>query len=97
MQGGQFMRAVVQRCQHMGPRMHTLVTLGAQHQGVMAAPGCLDGGGTNTTLLCRMMQARWSQPLCSADKRLCLATGTSRVAAHVAALRDGIMSLQWLL
>ncbi len=31
--GGQFLRGVVQRCQHLGPRMHTLVTMGAQHQG----------------------------------------------------------------
>jgi hypothetical protein len=38
--GGQFLRAVVQRCQHLGPRMHTLVTLGSQHQGVMDVPGC---------------------------------------------------------
>ncbi len=33
--GGQFMRAVVERCQggeHGGARMHTLVTMGAQHQ-----------------------------------------------------------------
>jgi palmitoyl-protein thioesterase len=29
-QGGQFLRAVAQRCQHLGPPMHTLVTLGAQ-------------------------------------------------------------------
>ena len=38
-QGGQFMRAVAQRCQHLGPRMHTLVTMGAQHQGIMDVPG----------------------------------------------------------
>lgn len=28
-QGGQFLRAVAERCQHLGPRMHTLVTMGA--------------------------------------------------------------------
>ncbi|KAJ9505000.1 hypothetical protein QJQ45_013627 [Haematococcus lacustris] len=39
-QGGQFLRAVVQRCQHTGPTAHTLVTLGAQHQGVTNVPGC---------------------------------------------------------
>ncbi|PSC70395.1 palmitoyl-thioesterase 1 [Micractinium conductrix] len=55
-QGGQFMRAVVQRCQHLGPRAHTLVTMGAQHQGVMSVPGCPepassggDGGGNGST------------------------------------------------
>jgi palmitoyl-protein thioesterase len=42
-QGGQFLRAVAQRCQHLGPgggwRMHTLVTMGSQHQGIMDVPG----------------------------------------------------------
>jgi len=31
--GGLFLRAVVEQCQHSGPRMKTLVTLGAPHQG----------------------------------------------------------------
>ncbi|GAX86156.1 hypothetical protein CEUSTIGMA_g13569.t1 [Chlamydomonas eustigma] len=39
-QGGQFMRAVIQRCQHIGPKANILITLGSQHQGVMNAPGC---------------------------------------------------------
>mmetsp|Transcript_33418 Transcript_33418/g.60379 ORF Transcript_33418/g.60379 Transcript_33418/m.60379 type:complete len:320 (-) Transcript_33418:239-1198(-) len=39
-QGGQFLRAVVQRCQQTGPSMRTLITFGAQHQGVMSVPGC---------------------------------------------------------
>lgn len=39
-QGGQFLRAVVQRCGHELPPVRTLVTLGGQHQGVMNAPGC---------------------------------------------------------
>jgi palmitoyl-protein thioesterase len=39
-QGGQFMRAVIQRCQHIGPKANLLITLGSQHQGVMNAPGC---------------------------------------------------------
>lgn len=34
------MRAVLERCQHTGPRMHTLVTMGAQHQGIMNIPEC---------------------------------------------------------
>ncbi|EFN56412.1 hypothetical protein CHLNCDRAFT_35163 [Chlorella variabilis] len=55
-QGGQFLRAVAQRCQHLGPSMHSLVTVGAQHQGVMAVPGCLQGGDANSTLYCRIMQ-----------------------------------------
>ena len=35
-QGSQFMRAVLQRCQNTGPKMERLITLGGQHQGVMA-------------------------------------------------------------
>lgn len=39
-QGGLFLRAVVEQCPHSGPRMKTLVTLGAPHQGVMNVPLC---------------------------------------------------------
>jgi len=42
------MRAVVERCQHRGPRMHTLVTLGGQHQGVMNVPLCDNPSFNNT-------------------------------------------------
>ena len=35
-QGSQFMRGVLERCQHKGPKMARLITLGGQHQGVMA-------------------------------------------------------------
>ena len=38
--GGQFMRAVLERCQHTGPRLHKLITMGAQHQGIMNVPEC---------------------------------------------------------
>ena len=52
------MRAVVQRCQHRGPRMHTLVTLGGQHQGVMNVPLCWNPSFNATpSLLCRAMQS----------------------------------------
>lgn len=37
-QGGQFLRAVAQRCPN--PPMKNLVTMGAQHQGVFGIPGC---------------------------------------------------------
>merc|ERR1712236_78371 len=37
-QGGQFLRAVAQRCPN--PPMKTLVTFGAQHQGVFGFPNC---------------------------------------------------------
>jgi hypothetical protein len=51
------MRAVVERCQHRGPRMHTLVTLGGQHQGVMNVPLCDNPSFNNTpTYACRAMQ-----------------------------------------
>ena len=41
-QGGQFLRAVLERCQHKEgmPHMSKLITLGGQHQGVMAGPEC---------------------------------------------------------
>merc|ERR1719384_2645449 len=37
-QGGQFLRAVAQRCPN--PPMKNLVTMGAQHQGVFGIPNC---------------------------------------------------------
>lgn len=39
-QGGQFMRAYVERCN--SPRVKKLITLGSQHQGVMSLPGCTE-------------------------------------------------------
>ena len=52
-QGGQFMRAVVQRCgEELGAK--TLVTLGGQHAGVDAVPGC---GGDVVSAACRAMNA----------------------------------------
>lgn len=57
-QGGQFLRAVVQRCQHTLPGpMHTLVTMGSQHQGVMEVPGCWGPSfNTTPTALCRAVE-----------------------------------------
>lgn len=47
-QGGQFLRAVAQRCP--SPRIRNLITLGAQHQGVSSVPRC-----TGTSLsLCQL-------------------------------------------
>ena len=58
-QGGQFLRAVAQRCQHTLPGpMHTLVTMGSQHQGVMEVPGCWGPSFNATpTALCRAVEA----------------------------------------
>jgi len=39
-QGGQFMRALVERCSHDGIQARSLITLGAQHQGIASVPGC---------------------------------------------------------
>ncbi|CAD7703062.1 unnamed protein product, partial [Ostreobium quekettii] len=39
-QGSQFLRAVVEYCQHKGPKMHVLVTMGGQHEGISNVPGC---------------------------------------------------------
>lgn len=40
-QGGQFLRAYVERCNN--PPVHNLITFGSQHQGVSRFPGCVDG------------------------------------------------------
>ncbi|RHZ86097.1 hypothetical protein Glove_54g14 [Diversispora epigaea] len=47
-QGGQFIRAYVQRCND--PPVHNLITMGAQHAGVSELPGCEKTDG-----LCRLM------------------------------------------
>ena len=41
-QGSQFLRGVLERCQHNDgmPKMHKLITLGGQHQGIMNGPQC---------------------------------------------------------
>ena len=44
-QGGQFLRAVAQRCPE--PQMHNLVSVGGQHQGVFGFPRC---PGENSTI-----------------------------------------------
>ncbi|XP_065198973.1 palmitoyl-protein thioesterase 1-like [Sycon ciliatum] len=49
-QGGQFLRAVAQRCPE--PQMHNLVSVGGQHQGVYGFPRC---PGANSTL-CEIMR-----------------------------------------
>lgn len=41
-QGGQILRAYVQRCND--PPVRNLITIGAQHQGVMDLPGCAQHG-----------------------------------------------------
>ncbi|KAG0338211.1 hypothetical protein BG004_007307 [Podila humilis] len=48
-QGGQFLRAYVQRCND--PPIHNLVTVGSQHGGVADIPGCADADAS-----CRLMR-----------------------------------------
>lgn len=47
-QGGQFLRAYVERCNN--PRVKKLITLGSQHQGVMALPGCIENESSRGSL-----------------------------------------------
>lgn len=58
-QGSQFLRAVLERCQHIQgmPKMHKLITLGGQHQGIMNGPQC-SGPSFNQTpsTACKMVQ-----------------------------------------
>lgn len=56
-QGGQFLRGVVQRCGHFLPPIHTLVTMGSQHQGVMDIPGCWSPSfNTTPSWGCKLME-----------------------------------------
>lgn len=76
LQGGQFLRAVAQRCPN--PPMRNLVTLAAQHQGVFGFPGCpgesvelcnymrelLSYGAYNDYVQAHLVQAQyWHDPL----------------------------------
>ncbi|KAF9972183.1 hypothetical protein BGZ73_004722 [Actinomortierella ambigua] len=49
-QGGQFLRAYVQRCND--PPVHNLITFGSQHSGVSDIPGCV-----NSDPSCRLMRS----------------------------------------
>eukprot|EP00882_Tetradesmus_deserticola_P001826 GHRQ01001959.1.p1 GENE.GHRQ01001959.1~~GHRQ01001959.1.p1 ORF type:complete len:335 (+),score=139.67 GHRQ01001959.1:114-1118(+) len=60
-QGGQFLRAVVQRCGHTLPPVHSLITLGGQHQGVANTPGCsvdLTGAAARACTAMQLLLAR---------------------------------------
>lgn len=60
-QGGQFLRAVVERCGHKLPRVHSLITLGGQHQGVANTPGCstdLTGAAAKACTAMQMLLAQ---------------------------------------
>uniref|UniRef100_A0A1D1ZX72 Palmitoyl-protein thioesterase 1 n=1 Tax=Auxenochlorella protothecoides TaxID=3075 RepID=A0A1D1ZX72_AUXPR len=59
-QGGLLLRGLLERCTGEGaPAMHTLITMGSPHQGVMDVPGCWDvGGGAGAAWSwCKAMQA----------------------------------------
>lgn len=55
-QGGQFLRAVAERCGHTGPPMRTLITMGAQHQGIVNVPGCRTLPLNSSHGTCHVMQ-----------------------------------------
>lgn len=55
-QGGQFLRAMVERCGHELPPVHTLISMGGQHQGVMNTPGCTQDAGGWAAKACTVMQ-----------------------------------------
>ncbi|XP_058811590.1 palmitoyl-protein thioesterase 1 [Topomyia yanbarensis] len=62
-QGGQFLRAVAQRCPT--PRMNNLITLGGQHQGVFGLPDCPSLSSKTCEYFRQMLNyaayARWLQ------------------------------------
>jgi palmitoyl-protein thioesterase len=62
-QGGQFLRAVVQRCGHELPGpVHTLISMGAQHMGVSNAPACsrVSGGSGPAAKACAAVESALS-------------------------------------
>jgi len=54
-QGGQFLRAFVERCNV--PKVYNLISVGGQHQGIFGIPSCI---GVNKTL-CEMMRKLLNQ------------------------------------
>ena len=66
-QGGQFMRAVVERCASR-VKAKTLVTFGAQHMGVESIPGCGDDGDA-PTMTCKWLNRAASSVSASAWAR----------------------------
>lgn len=61
-QGGQFLRAVAERCQGEpgAAKMHTLITMGAQHQGVYNVPHCdtdADDKDAKPSSVCLMIES----------------------------------------
>jgi len=50
------LQAVVERCGHRLPPVHTLITLGGQHQGVKAPPGCSSNISLPVATACSAMQ-----------------------------------------
>eukprot|EP01112_Ceratiomyxa_fruticulosa_P019336 TRINITY_DN6313_c0_g1_i1.p1 TRINITY_DN6313_c0_g1~~TRINITY_DN6313_c0_g1_i1.p1 ORF type:complete len:306 (-),score=51.62 TRINITY_DN6313_c0_g1_i1:174-1091(-) len=54
-QGGQFLRAYVERCN--SPKVYNLISVGGQHQGIFGIPSCI---GVNRTL-CELMRKMLNQ------------------------------------
>ena len=55
-QGGQFLRAYIERCNK--PRVKKLITLGSQHQGVMAMPGCVESDSSERSMSIEESEAK---------------------------------------
>ena len=75
-QGGQLLRALVQRCDTIG--VHNLITLGAQHQGVMTIPGCTDDTHTPSG----RTSSGGSEGSMSSDDVVATATATSAAGSR---------------
>ncbi|KAI8908221.1 palmitoyl-protein thioesterase precursor [Powellomyces hirtus] len=59
-QGGQFLRAYVERCND--PPVHNLITFGAQHAGISEWPGCKDKSDVNCQLARSLLLSGAYQP-----------------------------------
>ena len=67
-QGGQFLRAVAQRCPD--PPMKNLVTMGGQHQGVYGIPNCPGEEHLSCDVIRKVRTSKFS--FCYTRKNCCL-------------------------
>jgi len=53
-QGGQLLRGLAQRCNHLGPKMRVLISVGGQHNGIMNIPRCT---ATDPGWICQVLES----------------------------------------
>ena len=86
-------QALVERCQHIGPRARTLVTLGSQHQGVMNVPGC--DTSANLTLTGQGDAGGEVQPAAASNSVCDLMHSMLGKGAYLPYIRDHLVQAQY--